>query len=203
MVVASYRYIKVLHSQGVIFCKKQKALVGCCCPPYLIVCLYVISVKGFSDMGKRVRLQAWRKREVVWYQREESSAFFEFQGFTGFVAAVGVLSLSWESFCHILSLCQWATRMSATKIPQNWKHKTPCSQLHHSFSSHLFSTSLSEAAMHRNPQNWIKPLEKRTLLPRISFLFSLNEYQLPLLFQVLVSSSLTSIIRFLFSSKDD
>jgi hypothetical protein len=64
----------------------------------------VISAKGFSGMGKRVRLQAWRKREVVWYQREESSAFFEFQGFTGFVAAVGVLSLSWESFCHIWSL---------------------------------------------------------------------------------------------------
>jgi hypothetical protein len=84
--------------------RKKKALVSYCCPPYLIVCLYVISVKGFSDMGKRVRLQAWRKREVVWYQREESSAFFEFQGFTGFVAAVGVLSLSWERFCHIFSL---------------------------------------------------------------------------------------------------
>jgi len=67
MVMASYRFIKVLHSQGAIYCyastqdyvcKKNKTLVSCCCPPYLIVCLYVVSVKGFSDMGKRVRLQA-------------------------------------------------------------------------------------------------------------------------------------------------
>ncbi len=94
----------VMPLRKILFAKKKKTLVSCCCPPSLIVCLYVISAKGFSDMGKRVRLQAWRKREVVWYQREEGSAFFEFQGFTGFVAAVGVLSLSWESFCHILSL---------------------------------------------------------------------------------------------------
>ncbi len=70
--------------------------------------------------------------------------------------------------------------MSATKIPQNWKHKTPCSQLHHSFSSHLFSTSLSEAAMHRNPQNWIEPLEKNNFA---------SKNKLPFLSQQISASS--------------
>jgi len=52
-----------------------------------------------------------------------------------------------------------------------------------------------------NSQNWITPLEKNNFASKNKLLFSLNEYQLPLLFQVSSdSSSPPRMISFLFSS---